>query len=314
MLYEILYPALYLGSLVRIRKMRQEPRGAQFRALKSKLRRLDVHVLTAISPFAGAWLALHRFERTSVRHRRSGGAQPADRILQTEKGRLAIRFSGDERARRILLIHGWNADSSMILPLAEALTQSGFRVICPDLPGDGESTSRPMSFHEKGRLIARYCALYGPFDCVIGHSAGGLVAAIALEEGLPAHRFVTICAPQSLTSLLQAYLVQTGAPERLRHEVQHVYWKLRRRSPCDAGPATFVRLQDRLLVVHANSDWQVLVEEAHSIVMAAPGAKAIFLDDCNHRSVLDHPGLIAGITAFLSEFAEPVRWLDAHAV
>ncbi|WP_112804222.1 alpha/beta fold hydrolase [Rhizobium sp. SYY.PMSO] len=313
MLYEILYPALYLGSLTRIRGTRLEPRGAQFRALKSRLRRLDVHVLTAISPFAGAWLALHRFERTSVPLRRAG-AQPVDRILQTEKGRLAIRFSGDEQAPRVLLIHGWNADSSMILPLAAALTRSGFRVVYPDLPGDGASTSSPMSFHEKGRQIARYCAQYGPFHCVIGHSAGGLIAAIALEEGLPAHRFVTICAPQSLTSLLQAYLVQTGAPECLRHEVQHAYWKLRRRSPCDAGPATFARLQDKLLVVHANSDWQVLVEEARSIVQAAPRAKAIFLDDCNHRSVLDHPGLIAGITAFLGGGAEPSRWTDADAV
>ncbi|SCW88850.1 Alpha/beta hydrolase family protein [Rhizobium mongolense subsp. loessense] len=314
MLYEILYPVIYLRSFARIRNARPEPQLAQFRSLKSRLRRLDIHALTAISPFAGAWLALHRFERTSAPARPAGASQPIDRIIQTEKGRLAVRFSGDERAKRVLLIHGWNADSSMILPLVTALTQNGFRVIYPDLPGDGASTSKPMSFHEKGRMIARYCAVYGPFDCVIGHSAGGLIAAIALEEGLQAHRLVTICAPQSLTSLLQAYLVQTGAPERLQHVISHAYRRLRRCSPCDAGHSTFARFQDKLLVIHANSDWQVLVEEAYSIVTSAPQAKAMFLDDCNHRSILGHPSLVEGIAAFLGGYPETARWADADAV
>ncbi len=314
MLYEILYPAIYLASLARMRGTPGKRRPAQFKALKSKLRRFDVHALTAISPLAGAWLALHRFERTAAPAVRQAQLKPVDAILHTEKGHLAIRFSGDEQARRVLLIHGWNANSSMMQSLANTLAQHGFRVVYPDLPGDGASTSRPMSFYEKGQMIARYCAQYGPFDCVIGHSAGGLIAAIALEEGLSASRFVTVCSPQSLTSLLQSYLVQTGAPQRLLQEVRHAYSKLRRRSPCDIGPTTFARFADKFLVVHARADWQVPVEEARSIILKAPLANVIVLDGCNHRSVLDHPDLIAGINAFVGKSADALRWTDAHAV
>ncbi|WP_320203664.1 alpha/beta fold hydrolase [Agrobacterium rosae] len=315
MLYELASPLLHL--MAHSRRLIDAAQGkrrsiaaverpqAQFRSAKARLRRLDVHLATAVMPMAGAWLALHRFERTTGPTPNAVPLASAGALVPMGKGTLALHFAGPLEGPRVLVVHGWSASSAMVLPLVQALSEAGFRVVYPDLPGEGRSVSAPMSFHEKGRMIALHCAQHGPFDSVIGHSAGGLIAAIALEAGLNANKLVTVCAPKSLTSLLQAYLVQTDAPRRLHDGISKIYSLVYRQSPCHMGPQTFARLQANLLVVHAKHDWQVLVDEAHAILSSNPAAGALFLDNCNHRSILHHAGLLQGIVAFLGKPSDP---------
>jgi esterase/lipase len=324
MLYELASPLLHVmarGRRIVELAQGKKPSGfatdapsAQFRSAKTRLRRLDVHLLTAMVPLGGAWLALHRFERTIGHMPRATSLNKAGSLLPTSKGTLAVNFAGEPQGPRVLVVHGWSANSAMILPLVQALAGAGFHVVYPDLPGEGRSVSAPMSFHEKGQAIARYCAKYGPFDCIIGHSAGGLIAAIALEAGLKADRLATICAPKSLTSLLQAYLVQTDAPRRLHDHIRKVYRLLYRQSPCSIGAKTYARMQSNLLVAHAKHDWQVLMEEAHAILASNPAATALFLDNCNHRSVLHHPELLRGIIDFLGVPQDQSRSAHVDAV
>lgn len=324
MLYELASPVLHL--MARSRRLIEVAQGKRplgiasehpheaFRSAKTRLRRLDVRLVTTLMPLAGAWLALHRFERTSGPMQHAASPVAGGSLVSMKKGTLALHFAGEPQGPRLLVVHGWSANSSMILPLVQALASAGFRVVYPDLPGEGRSVSAPMSFHEKGQAIARHCAEYGPFDCVIGHSAGGLIAAIALDAGLQASKLATICAPKSLTSLLQAYLAQTDAPRRLHDDIRKVYSLLYRQSPCSIGPQTFTRLQANVLIAHAKHDWQVLVEEAHAILASNPAATALFLDNCNHRSILHHPELLRGIIAFLGNPADRSRSSHADAV
>lgn len=306
MLFELAYPALclleggrrlctpWLGRPASAFGGALQP--ARFRHLRSRLRRLDIQLMTAILPLAGGMLALRRFERDRASLR--AVALPIDHYVRTVQGIFAVRFCGNPNGRRVLLLHGWGTDGTMVWPLARLLADAGFRVVVPDLPGDGASQSAPLSFHEKGRLIAVHCRALGPFDCVIGHSAGGLIAAIALEAGLDADKLITVSAPQSLGSLLHAYLVQTAAPRRLVDAILSVYRLVYREEPRHVGPRTFARMGSRLLIVHAAADWQVLAKEAHAIFSIAPDAGLLFLNDCNHRTVLSHPALTMAIADF----------------
>lgn len=306
MLFELAYPALCLMDSVR--RMCEpwlgrpapafggDPQPARFRHLRSRLRRLDIRLMTTILPFAGGMLALRRFEcdRAPI----PAVDLPIDHHVRTAKGTLAVRLCGNPNGSRALLLHGWGADGTMVWPLTRLLADAGFEVVVPDLPGDGASQSAALSFHEKGRLIAAHCGAFGPFDCVIGHSAGGLIAAIALDAGLKADKIITVCTPQSLGSLLHSYLVQTAAPRRLMDAIFGVYRFVYRVDPRHVGPRTFARMGNRLLVVHATADWQVAAEEAHAILAIAPDAGVLFLDDCNHRTVLSHPALTRAIVCF----------------
>jgi pimeloyl-ACP methyl ester carboxylesterase len=321
MLYELAYPFLLViaGGRCLMRIARRQAGGIApgnrhgwSRSYKSRLRKLDIDLLSAIRPGAGARLALHRFERMSRPVPGKSGILPVDQLVVTTKGILAFRFAGNTQGPKVLLLHGWSADGSMMRPLATALANAGFWVVYPDLPGDGSSISAPMSFHEKGRIIAEHCAKFGPFDGVIGHSAGSLIAAIAIETGLETRKLVTICSPTSLSSLLFAYLSQTGAPQRLHQYIENIYRRLYGHAASVVGPATFARLKTNLLVAHAKRDWQVLIEEAHAILATADGATAVFLDDCNHRSILSHPELWRTVITFLDDAVE--RSGHAYAV
>ncbi|GAB2474931.1 alpha/beta fold hydrolase [Algoriphagus taiwanensis] len=94
-----------------------------------------------------------------------------------------IHFFEKGQGKPVVLIHGFCESGNMWIPFAEALS-SDFRVICPDLPGFGDS---PI---ERDRITLEEVAVQleewmdeqkvqNPI--VIGHSLGGYVALALLE-------------------------------------------------------------------------------------------------------------------------------------
>lgn len=84
----------------------------------------------------------------------------------------------------VVLLHGWGLAHGSYRKAAEAVAAAGFRVVVPDLPGFGTSSSPPLA----GLTIRRYAALLATFlECcddvgtgkvhLVGHSFGGAVAA-----------------------------------------------------------------------------------------------------------------------------------------
>lgn len=138
MLFELAYPGLCAWALLRRATGRPTPAGPlfAFRAIRGRMRRHELSGLTALNPRWGAWLALHRFERMVP-----GAASQMRSTYET--GGLAEQRFGPVDGPRVLLLHGWNARSDMMLPLALDLAARGARVILPDLPGEGRNPARP---------------------------------------------------------------------------------------------------------------------------------------------------------------------------
>lgn len=94
----------------------------------------------------------------------------------------------------ILLLHGLGASSHSFARMIHALA-ARFRVIVPDLPGQG--CSRSLSSARSGPVamaedVARLCATLGVEPAVVvGHSAGAVVA-LQLAQGWPEARVVGI--------------------------------------------------------------------------------------------------------------------------
>ncbi|GMQ30052.1 alpha/beta hydrolase [Algoriphagus confluentis] len=94
-----------------------------------------------------------------------------------------IHFFEKGQGKPVVLIHGFCESGNMWIPFAEALS-SDFRVICPDLPGFGDS---PI---ERDRITLEEVAVqleewmeeqHIQNPIVIGHSLGGYVALALLE-------------------------------------------------------------------------------------------------------------------------------------
>ncbi len=83
--------------------------------------------------------------------------------------------------RPVLILHGWGGGSDSWVRVSENLAESGYKVICPDLPGFGKS-QEPSEAWDIGRyadFIGRFAQamdINGFFLC--GHSFGGGVALV----------------------------------------------------------------------------------------------------------------------------------------
>ncbi len=94
-----------------------------------------------------------------------------------------IHFFEKGKGQPLILIHGFCETSRMWKDFAEQLSKD-FRVICPDLPGIGDSTisGDQISLEEVAVLLEDWMdanAIENPI--VIGHSLGGYVALALLE-------------------------------------------------------------------------------------------------------------------------------------
>lgn len=304
MLFELALPGLCLAETLRCLTGavtgRRSPRPPfAFRALRGRMERKEIALLARFAPERGARVVLSRFEGM-----RPGGGRIRQRIWRPDWRQgapLAQRSLNGASPIRVLLLHGWNADRRMVMPLAEALAGAGIAVIVPDLPGEGDNHAERLSFAEKAQRLAR--AYEGQsFDAVIAHSAGALVAALAIEAGLDSKGLVTVCGHLSMAKMLQGYLRVSGASPDLLAPLLSWYGRRDGEDPRQVGPRVYRRFPGRLLVVHASRDWQVPPAEAHEIAALA-ASRPLILDRCNHHSILSDQRLQGAVVAFLSRNA-----------
>ena len=93
----------------------------------------------------------------------------------------SLTGSGKEK---VLLLHGWGCDGSLMKPVADAL-QDQFRILIPDFPGHGKSgrPPQPWGVPEYAHCLQKLLEEEGFFPChVIAHSFGCRVAAWLAAE------------------------------------------------------------------------------------------------------------------------------------
>ncbi|UWR69862.1 alpha/beta hydrolase [Phaeobacter inhibens] len=309
MLYELALPGLLAQGGYRwlraVRRSAPQQPALRLRTARSRLRRLEIDLLDRLSPTLAARLLLRRFHQNQSE---TPTPIPTNRDQQLITASDAfhcsgiyVRQFGPTNGPRVLLVHGWNADGRMMLPLAQDLADRGFRIDVPDLPGTGESRGPVRSFVAVARRLKNMCPQDQPYEVLIGHSAGGLIAMIALGLGLKARRLVTLSAPSSLDRLMELYLRFTGQPAKTGAALMRGYAKTCGRELAEIGPAECRKTTLPMLVIHAQHDWQVPPAEAQRICAARDGLTPIYLRNCNHRSVLQHPELLGLMERFFHE-------------
>ena len=322
MLYEAVFPALYIGAKGRQAALRTKARlgfapqdmarvtyhpDSYYRVACWRLRRLDVELMMRLSPMRAARLSVERFERIRQLPARPGSAEAGAARLAGEsqfvkyKGkRIHLSWHGPEDGPLVMAVHGWNGRASMLAKLVASLVDQGFRVVVPDLPGHGLSDGTRYSFYDLGRALAD---LFQDtrFAAVIGHSAGGLISGIALGRGLRSDCYIPVGAPASLFNLLRSYVNITQMPACSLPYIERYYIRRYHIPPEDVGPTLISRLPVRTLVVHETRDWQVSVENAHELVTAARDGQLFLTTGHTHLSVLNAPEVHGRIGAFINQ-------------
>lgn len=79
----------------------------------------------------------------------------------------------------ILILHGWNLSAAKFYPLENELTQHGYKVYCPDLPGFGQSKipSKPLYLSDYADYVNKFIRKNKLSEVIIiGHSFGGRIS------------------------------------------------------------------------------------------------------------------------------------------
>ena len=91
--------------------------------------------------------------------------------------RVHYKIAGEGPA--VLILHGWGGSSDSWLEVQRILADKGYKVICPDLPGFGQSITppRPWNVKDYSNFVLNFTKQLGIEDFfLLGHSFGGRIS------------------------------------------------------------------------------------------------------------------------------------------
>lgn len=90
--------------------------------------------------------------------------------------------AGHPNGKSILIIHGFSSYAYKFEKYVSLLQKEGFDVLAFDAPGHGTSDGKRINAYIYKRMLLQIEERYGPLYGLVGHSLGGLAAALAFEE------------------------------------------------------------------------------------------------------------------------------------
>ncbi|MGF0117020.1 alpha/beta fold hydrolase [Promicromonospora sp. Marseille-Q5078] len=267
-------------------------------------------VLSAVAPP----LAVRLGARTFWRFGPPAPVRPADLAVheRAERGAVAVDRErvityrwGDPAAPAVLLAHGWKSRASRFAGLVTALEEAGLGVVSFDGVAHGESTGRRMSALDHMAAMRAVHEAEGPFTGVVGHSLGGLAAGLALHDGFPADRFVSVSTMTGFDALAESFLRLVGMPASLHDPFcDHIartfpgdVRDLRTRVDLLTHP---VPTRVPTLFVQDDDDRMSLPDGARRLHAATPGSELMATRGLGHNRILDDPAVIDAVVAHVT--------------
>lgn len=224
--------------------------------------------------------------------------------------RLTLRFGLSAlrwgEGPTVLLMHGWEGRPTQFASLIEALVAAGYTVVALDGPAHGRSPGNEAHVVLFARAMLEAAAELPPLRAVIGHSMGGASAMLAVQLGLRTETLISISAPARILDLLRGFARYMGLPPRARsafiHEVEQ---KVGMRAA--ALDVAHYQLDMPGLIVHAEDDHFVAVQESELIHQAWFDSRLLRLEEGGHQRVLADPRVIDGVLSLVTGRRLPAR-------
>lgn len=214
-------------------------------------------------------------------------------------GKIAAARAGS--GPKVLLVHGWSGHSSDMAAFGVPLIEAGFEVITLDLPAHGESQGRKASIPQGAQALLALQALTGDLHAVVAHSVGTAVAVHAMGQGLRVGRVVLVAPPARYADYAASFAAVAGLDAQQTAEMLAVL----REGGLDVArvdtPATARALTQPApaLVLHSADDRVVSQADGREIAAAWPGARLVPLEGLGHKRILQAPGVLVEVLAFI---------------
>lgn len=256
--------------------------------LSIKALRACFRALNAVSPTLAARVTTNFFLRTRSRPRPTDHHPLGARKLNVNIRELGNVHIWGAEGPRVLLVHGWGADSNSLFSLAERFKQAGYQAITFDAPNHGSAPGpNRTTMTDFSEAVRQLSEKLGALELVVAHSLGGIAAVSGLVRAHLPNRMVLISTPCDLPLILERWadFFQVSAPLRQgmrqqlleRNGVPVEHWDLRERGRMLSCP---------VLILQGEKDLLVPPEEAEKIAETLPNARAHREPNLGHQRIL----------------------------
>jgi esterase/lipase len=187
------------------------------------------------SPRKTAEIVWHYFTLPGKVHFTEPQLELVNKAVQGEmsyKGDRIFTYRWGTEGPRVLLCHGWRSKSADFRRFIEAYLEAGFVVEAFDMRAHGQSEGTNTGTPEYVEILKDFMAKNGPYHTVVGYSAGGLAAGIAVSElgsnMHPTNQFF-IAAPTNIRYFLKDLIADVGLNtpvyEKMADMVEEHYFK-----------------------------------------------------------------------------------------
>jgi len=206
----------------------------------------------------------------------------------------------------VLMAHGWSANYSTVLALAEPLALAGHDVLLFDVRGHGRNEPVPYvtirDFRDDLMAVARYAAKRFPDRqlVLVGHSFGGAAGVLAAADGAPFDGLVLIAAPSDVIKVTAEFLTDQGMAGNLLVKIlRPFFWRRIGGTFRPLTPSRRIRELDLpQLIIQPEFDERV--ERSHAErLSAASGKEYHLIAGREHTDVLAAPETLELIEEFL---------------
>jgi pimeloyl-ACP methyl ester carboxylesterase len=209
--------------------------------------------------------------------------------------------------QRVLLAHGWESCAGRLAAWVDPLSRAGFEVFAVDAPAHGASEGRSLTALDYVEALRATAAWAGGVFAIIGHSFGGLCAALAAgdvpgprEGACSPARLVLIASPAGVAALMRRFAsmlsLRPALVDRLRTHVATLSGR-----PVEAmeASAVLLRAASPVLVVHDTRDEEVPCADGERLAAALPHGELYVTTGLGHRPVARNPHVIRYAIDFL---------------
>jgi pimeloyl-ACP methyl ester carboxylesterase len=266
---------------------------------------LYINLLSYISPKTASILAYRFFseprEGRLVKGELPAMLQEAEAEMVTYNDFIFQMYTWKGNETTVLLIHGWESNTSRWELFMPYLKQSGCTIIALDAPAHGLSSGKEFNIPTYAQFVDVAVKKLQP-DYLIGHSLGGATALYYQSHytNTSIKKIVILGAPSDLNTLLTNYKALLSLNSRVFTLLKkHFLDNFKFRPEEFSGSLFASQIKIKGLLAHDKDDTVVAFTEGEKIAKAWPSAKFIVTEGLGHS--LHDDALYKKIYRFLFE-------------
>lgn len=190
----------------------------------------------------------------------------------------------------LLLIHGWDSNTSRWKDLIELLNKQNFNIIAFDAPAQGYSGGKLLNVPLYSKCVAKMIKMYKP-KFLVGHSMGGMSIFFNehQQKSNSVEKIVSLGAPAEMKKIIDDLQKILGLKPKLMKDVEEYFTDKFEYKFVDFATRNFVKsVHQECLIIHDKYDKVVPFEAGKALHQQLPNSNFIETEGAGHSLNRDY--------------------------